>query len=351
MAFFNSTSPYQRTKRRTPQIMQMVLFALLPGIVIHSYLFGMAIYVQILLAMVTALISEAAFLKIRKRPVMASLKDYSAAVTGILLAISIPTLAPWWVIVIGTAFSIIIVKHLYGGLGQNIFNPAMAGYVVLLISFPVQMTAWLPVQSMQAFSLSINDIIHLIFTGFSVDGYSVTQVKTSIDGVTLATPLETIRNALHTGSTISETLKTSLFSFDSVQGSQWVNVAFLLGGIFLLIKQVIHWYIPVSFLAGIAIISLAFFMVDAEIYSSPIYHLFSGATMLGAFFILTDPVTASTTVKGRIIYGLICALIVVIIRNVGGYPDAVAFAVLLANMCVPLIDYYSKPNIYGRKRK
>lgn len=351
MAFFNSTSPYQRTKRRTPQIMQMVILALLPGILLHSYLFGLAIYVQIVLAIITAILCETAFLVIRKRQVLPSLKDYSAIVTSILLAIAIPTLAPWWVIVIGTAFSIIVVKHLYGGLGQNIFNPAMAGYVLLLISFPVQMTAWLPIQSMQAFTLSFNDIVHLIFTGFSVDGYSVTQVKTSIDGFTLATPLETIRNALHTGKTISETLTTPLFSFDSLQGSQWVNVAFLAGGIFLLIKQVIHWYIPVSFLLGILIISFIPFAIDSDLYSSPLYHLFSGATMMGAFFILTDPVTASTTVKGRLIYGLICALLVVIIRNVGGYPDAVAFAVLLANMCVPLIDYYSKPNVYGRKSK
>jgi len=351
MAFFSSTSPYQRTKLRTPELMKIVLFALLPGILVHSYLFGLAIYVQLILAIITAVSSEAIFMMLRKRSVTASLKDYSAVVTAVLLAIAIPSLAPWWVIVIGTAFSIIIVKHLYGGLGQNIFNPAMAGYVLLLISFPVQMTAWLPIQSMQVFPVSLIDTVNLIFTGFSTDGYSVTQIKTSIDGYTLATPLETIRNALHTGNTISETLKTSLFSFDSLQGAQWVNLAFLAGGIYLLMKKVILWYIPVSFLVGMVLFSLFPYLSDSDLYSSPLFHLFSGATMLGAFFILTDPITASTTVKGRIIYGLICALLVVIIRNYGGYPDAVAFAVLLANMCVPLIDYYSKPKVYGRKRK
>ena len=133
------------------------MYALIPGILVHSYLFGLAIYVQIILAITTAVAAEAAFLIVRKRPFLNSIKDYSAVVTGILLAISIPSMAPWWIIVIGTLFSIIIVKHLYGGLGQNIFNPAMAGYVVLLISFPVQMTAWLPVQSMQAFPVSLND--------------------------------------------------------------------------------------------------------------------------------------------------------------------------------------------------
>lgn len=349
MAFFSSTSPHQHTRRRTPEIMRMVIYALIPGIVVHSYFFGLAIYVQLALAIITALIAEAAFIKLRKRPVINNLKDYTAVVTAVLLAVSIPSLAPWWVIVIGTVFSIIVVKHLYGGLGQNIFNPAMAGYVLLLISFPVQMTAWLPVESMQAFPTTFHDVVSLIFTGFSIDGYTVTQIKTSIDGYTIATPLETIRNALHSGETISETLKTSLFSADSLQGSQWVNLAFLIGGIALLQRNVIQWYIPISFLAGIIIFSLIPFASDPDIYSSPLYHLFSGATMIGAFFILTDPVTASTTVKGRIIYGLLCALLVIVIRNFGGYPDAVAFAVLLANMCVPLIDYYSKPKVYGRK--
>lgn len=350
MAFFNSTSPHQRTRLRTPQLMQMVIFALVPGIVVHSYLFGLAIYVQLFLAIVTALIAEAFFLKLRKRPILSSIKDYSAVLTAVLLAIAIPSLAPWWVIVIGTLFAIVVVKHLYGGLGQNIFNPAMAGYVLLLISFPVQMTAWLPIQSMQALPLSPLDILSLIFTNFSVDGYSVTQIKTSIDGITLATPLETIRNAIHAGNTITEVLPNTLFSRDSLQGSQWVNLAFLAGGIVLLKKQVIQWHIPLSFLIGITLFSFIPFASEPDLYSSPFYHLFSGATMLGAFFILTDPVTASTTVKGRLLYGLLCALIVVIIRNVGGYPDAVAFAVLLANMSVPLIDYYTKPAIYGRKR-
>ena len=349
MAFLNSTSPHQRIRRRTPEIMQMVLLALLPGIIVHSYLFGLAIYVQILLAVVTAVTAEALFLKLRNKPILNSIKDYSAVVTGILLAISIPSLAPWWVIFIGTAFAIIIVKHLYGGLGQNIFNPAMAGYVVLLISFPVQMTAWLPIESMQAFPLQFTDTLAFIFNGSNIDGYTVNQIRTSIDGVTMATPLETIRNALHTGHTISETLKTDLFSTDSLQGTQWVNLAFLLGGLFLLKQKIIQWYIPLSFILALAAFSFVAFASDSDLYSSPLYHLFSGATMLGAFFILTDPVTASTTVKGRYIYGALCALLVVVIRNLGGYPDAVAFAVLLANMCVPLIDYYSKPKVYGRK--
>lgn len=350
MAFFNAISPFQRTKRRTPEIMLLVICALVPGIFVHSYLFGPGIYVQILLAVITAVFAEAAFLVMRKRPILPSLKDYSAIVTAVLLAISIPSLAPWWIIVTGTLFAIVVVKQLYGGLGQNIFNPAMAGYVLLLISFPVQMTAWMPIESMQVLPQSFMDVVQVIFTGFNIDGYNVTQIKTSVDGITMATPLELVREALHAGNTISETITTSLFSSDSMQGSQWVNLAFLVGGLFLLMTNVIQWHIPVSFLFGLLLFSFIGYAADPDLYSSPLYQLFSGATMLGAFFILTDPVSASTTVKGRLIYGLLCALIVVIIRNLGGYPDAVAFAVLLANMSVPLIDYYTKPRVYGRKR-
>lgn len=350
MAFFSAISPFQRIKRRTPELMLLVLFALVPGIAVHSYFFGPGIFVQIIIATLTAVLAEAAFLSFRNRPILPSLKDYSAIVTGILLAISIPSLAPWWIIVIGTVFAIVVVKQLYGGLGQNIFNPAMAGYVLLLISFPVQMTAWMPIESMQALPQSFMDAVQVIFTGFNIDGYTVTQIKTSADGITMATPLETVREALHLGHTISETITTPLFSLDSLQASQWVNLAFLAGGLLLLMMGVIQWYIPVSFLAGITLFSLFGYAADADLYSSPLYHLFSGATMLGAFFILTDPVTASTTVKGRLVYGLLCALIVVIIRNLGGYPDAVAFSVLLANMAVPLIDYYTKPRVYGRRR-
>ncbi|WP_354624716.1 electron transport complex subunit RsxD [Psychromonas sp. MME2] len=350
MAFINSSSPHQRIRRSTSQIMGLVTLCLLPGIATQSYLFGIGNLLQIALACLVALLSEAFVLKLRKRAIIHTLKDGSALVTAILIAISIPPLAPWWIVVIGTLFAIIFVKQLYGGLGNNLFNPAMAAYVLLLISFPVQMTSWIPVQSLHPFTLSFMDQINTFISGFTLDGYSVKQLSISVDGLTMATPLDTARTALNSGHTITELLHSAEYKHASWQAIQWVNVAFLVGGLIMLSKRVIHWHIPISFLAGICVFSFIAFAYNPDLNISPMYHLFSGATMLGAFFILTDPVTASTTAKGRVLYALLIALIVVVIRNIGGYPDAVAFAVLLGNMCVPLIDYYTQPKAYGRVR-
>lgn len=348
MAFINSSSPHQSIRLSTSQLMRMVILCLLPGIILQSYFFGFGTLLQIILAALVALLSEAFILKLRQRAVIHTLKDGSALLTGILIAIAIPPLAPWWIVVIGTVFAIIFVKQLYGGLGQNLFNPAMAAYVLLLVSFPVQMTSWTPVQSLQPFSVTLLDQINAFLTGFTLDGYSVKQLSISIDGLTMATPLDSARNALNTGQTMEQILNSSAYQNSSWQAIRWVNIGFLLGGAFLLYKRIIHWYIPVSFISAMIIFSAIAYLYNPELNISPLFHLFSGATMLGAFFILTDPVSAATTVKGRIIYGALIALIVVIIRNVGGYPDAVAFAVLLGNMCVPLIDYYTQPKVYGR---
>lgn len=347
MAFINASSPHQRTYRSTSQIMLWVIACLIPGVALQSYFFGFANLLQITLASIVALLAEAVILKLRKRPVIETLKDGSALLTGILIAIAIPPLAPWWIAVIGTLFAIIFVKQLYGGLGQNIFNPAMAAYVLLLISFPVQMTTWLPMQSLQPFELTIMDQLNALLTGYTLDGYSVAQLGISIDGLTMATPLDTVKNSLKAGFTTPEIFDAAAFKASSSQAVLWVNLGFLFGGAVLLAKRIIQWMIPISFLAGMAIFSFIAFAYQPDLNGSPMFHLLSGATMLGAFFILTDPVSAATTVKGRIIYGALIAFLVVLIRNVGGYPDAVAFAVLLGNMCVPLIDYYTQPNVYG----
>ena len=347
MAYKNTSSPHQKQRRTTSQVMVLVILCLIPAVFLQSYFFGYGNLIQILLACLAALASEAFILKLRNRPIVNTLKDASALLTAILIAISIPPLAPWWIVVIGTIFAIILVKQVYGGLGQNIFNPAMAAYVLLLIAFPVQMTSWLPVQSLQPFSLSLMDQINAIFTGSTLDGYSVEQLSVSIDGLSMATPLNTVRDALHNGFTISEIFTSLPFEASSWQQIYWINSAFLAGGIILLFKRIVHWHIPVSFLLGIGIFSFIAFAYSPDLNAPPFFHLFSGATMLGAFFILSDPVSAATTVKGRILFALLIAFIVVIIRNVGGYPDAVAFAVLLGNMCVPLIDYYTQPKVYG----
>ena len=285
MAFKNASSPHQKQRKTTSQLMILVILCLVPGVLLQSYFFGQANLIQISLACIVALISEAVVLKLRKRPILNTLKDGSALLTAILIAIAIPPLAPWWIIVIGTVFAIVFVKQLYGGLGNNIFNPAMAAYVLLLISFPVQMTAWLPVQSLQPISLTFMDQLSSIFTGFTLDGYSVEQLSISIDGLTMSTPLNTARDALHSGGTITEMLSSIQFKSSSWEAIQWINAAFLLGGLILLFKRVIQWYIPVSFLLGITLFSLVAYAYNPDLNSSPWFHLFTGATMLGAFFI------------------------------------------------------------------
>jgi electron transport complex protein RnfD len=347
-----ASSPYTHNHRATSRIMLLVLLAALPGIAAQWYYFGYGNLIQIVLAAFTAWGTEAAILHLRKQPVLMNLKDHSALLTAVLLGISLPPLAPWWLIVIGTAFAIIIAKQLYGGLGQNPFNPAMIGYVVLLISFPVQMTSWLPPQALQSVTPGLLDSLSMIFTHHTLAGDTMQQLQLGVDGVSQATPLDTFKTGLRAGHSADRLLAQPIYSgVIAGLGWQWVNVAFLLGGLFLLATRTIRWHIPLSFLLSLTICATLGWFFSPETLASPVMHLFSGATMLGAFFILTDPITASTTNKGRLIFGALIGLLVWLIRSFGGYPDGVAFAVLLANICVPLIDYYTQPRVYGHRKE
>lgn len=347
MAFFIASSPHAHSKRSTAELMKWVAICALPGLGVQSYFFGWGTLIQLCLAIILALALEAGVMKLRKRSPALALRDYSALVSAWLLAVAIPPLSPWWVITIGILFAIIVAKQLYGGLGQNPFNPAMVAYVVLLISFPVQMTSWLAPHQLAPESVSFVDSLSLIFTGFNQDGLSLQQIRTGIDGMTMATPLDAFKTALHGGQSVSEALSLPQFSGLAGIGWDWVNLAYFAGGLWLIKLRVINWHIPVAFLSGMVITSLALMLLAPGTSASPLIHLLSGATMLGAFFIATDPVSASTTNTGRLIYGVFIGSLVVIIRSWGGFPDGVAFAVLLANMCVPLIDYYTKPRTYG----
>ncbi|MGF1694944.1 electron transport complex subunit RsxD [Vibrio lamellibrachiae] len=347
MAFFIASSPHTHSKKSTPDLMKWVMLAALPGLVAQTYFFGWGTIIQLLLALFIAVLLETAVLLIRKRHPLSALRDYSALVTAWLLAVAIPPYSPWWIIVIGLIFAIIIAKHLYGGIGQNIFNPAMVAYVVLLISFPVQMTSWITPVELNQDPVYFIDAFSLIFSGFNHEGLSLAQIRTGIDGVTMATPLDAFKTALHSGSTASEAMKQPQFHGFAGIGWEWVNLAYLAGGLLLIKLKVIDWHIPVSFLASLIIVSSFFFMITPGETASPILHILSGATMLGAFFIATDPVSASTTVKGRIVFGAFIGFLVFVIRSWGGFPDGIAFAILLANMCVPMIDYYTKPRTYG----
>lgn len=351
MSFRIASSPHQHNQKTTSQLMLWVAVAAMPAIAVQSYLFGYGVLIQLILAISTAWAAEALILAMRHKTILPRLRDHSALVTGLLLAVSIPPYAPWWLIIIGTAFAIIIVKQLYGGLGFNIFNPAMAAYVLLLIAFPVQMTQWLPPAALQSYDLSLLDAVCAVFSQFSCQGYSIQQLQMGIDGMTMATPLDTARTDLSMGLTLSESFEKPIFSQGVGLGWFWLNLAWLLGGLVLIQQKVIQWRIPLSVLGALAFCSLIAWSINPDTNLSPIFQLFSGASMLAAFFIATDPVSASTTARGRIYYGILIGVLVFSIRSFGGYPDAFAFAVLLANMTVPLIDYYTRPRTYGHKVK
>lgn len=347
MAFFIASSPHAHIKRTTSNLMAWVMLAAIPGMIVQCYYFGWGTLIQLIWALLLAACYEGAVMFLRKRGVFSSLKDNSAFVSAWLLAVAIPPLAPWWVLAIGLLFAIVIGKQLYGGMGQNPFNPAMVGYVVLLVAFPVQMTSWLSPNDFRAESISLIDAFSTIFTGFSSNGLSLIQLRAGVDGITMATPLDNVKTSVKAGYELHSILEQKQFGVLAGAGWQWVNLAYLIGGVVLIRKRIIQYYIPAAFLVGALLMSALLWGLNPETSASPLFHLFSGATMIGAFFIATDPVTASTTVKGRLIYGLLVGALMVVIRTWGGYPDGVAFAILLANMCVPLIDYYTRPRTYG----
>ena len=334
-------SPQTPAQASVSRVMLNVILALIPGIAVYIHYFGWGVLVNIVLASIIALLAEGLILAIRRRPVVTTLLDGSALLTAILLALALPSHTAWWVTAVGIIFAIIIAKQLYGGLGLNPFNPAMTGYVVLLISFPLEMTRWNPPLELAEQSMNLLEAFRYSFTGFLPQ-------RMDVDMISLATPLDLARGRLDMGFNLS-VIKSeySIFSNLSGKGTEWINIAFLGGGLWLLYRRLIDWRIPAGLLSSMLLISAVFWLINSELYLSPVFHMFAGATMLGAFFIATDPVTASTTPVGRLIFGAGCGLIIYIIRSWGGYPDGVAFAVLLMNLSAPLIDHFSQPRITG----
>jgi len=338
------SSPHVHADITIRKMMARVLMALIPAIIAYSWFFGWGLLVNIAIAVVTALGCEFLMLKLRQRPAHPFLTDGSVLVTAVLLAFCIPPLAPWWITVLGICFAVIIAKHLYGGLGYNPFNPAMVGYVVLLISFPREMTTWLPPFIMSDLDFTLLDTLKAVFLGVFPPGYA-------LDALSAATPLDLIKTQLSIDVTIAETkAANAIFGDFGGIGWEWIGNWIFLGGVWLIYKKVISWHIPVAVLGSLFTIALIFYLKDADHYSSPMFHVFSGAAMLGAFFIATDPVSAATTPTGRIIYGIGIGILTYVIRVWGGYPDAIGFAVLLMNLAAPTIDYYTQPRVYGHKR-
>jgi electron transport complex protein RnfD len=337
-------SPALHTGNSVSQIMTQVMLALVPGLIAYVWFFGFGVVINILLAAATAAAAEAAVLLLRGRQPLPILRDNSAVLTGVLLALCLPPLAPWWITVIGALFAIVVVKQLFGGLGYNPFNPAMAGFVLLLISFPLEMTQWIPPSMLSATPPDLVDSAAMIFSGHLSDGRS-------IDAITQATPLDAVRNHLLQSHMLSEFIQDPIFHGLSGVGWQWINGLFLLGGLWLIRRRIIGWQIPAAMLGALFISALIFRVGDSETYTSPLFHLFSGGAMLGAFFIATDPVTSSTTNRGRLWFGAGVGVLTYVIRTWGGYPDGIAFAVLLMNITAPTIDYYTRPRVFGHEQR
>ncbi|MRI31983.1 electron transport complex subunit RsxD [Endozoicomonas sp. OPT23] len=343
MALVRQTSPHARGPNSTQQVMKLVLLAAVPGLAVQTVFFGWGTLINVVWCVMIALASEALILKIRKRPISFYLTDGTAMVTALLLAVALPPLAPWWLTLIGVSFAIIIGKQLYGGLGNNPFNPAMLGYVLLLISFPAEMTQWLPPSGIER-HLPVNGFVDALSSIFPLFGQGV-----NVDVISMATPLDIVRE--NNSLTMTE-LWAENPALQSIGGKGWVwvNAAYLAGGLFLLYRKVFTWHAPVGMLAALFIMSTLFWGDGSASHGSPLFHLFSGATMLGAFFIITDPVSSATSTRGRLIFGACIGVLVYVIRAWGGYPDGIAFATLLMNMAAPMIDYYTQPRTYGHDK-
>ena len=335
MALLTLSSPHAKGPQRTSIMMRWVIAMTLPGLALQTLFFGWGNLHNVLWCTLVAIISEAIVLKIRKRPIRFYLNDYSAVVTAVLLGLALPPFVPWWVALVATSFAIIFAKHLYGGMGYNPFNPAMVGYALVLVSFPVAMTTnWsmpLPLLEQPA---SLLETLSIIWGQAPIP-----------DALTGATPLDTYKHEI--AHSLSDTvLANPIFGNGFSLGWEWVNAAFLAGGLVLIALKIVPWQTPVGLLLGLAI-PAALLGHDADQTAPILLHLTSGATMLGAFFIATDPVTSCTTNRGRLIYGFGIGLLTYIIRAYGSYPDAIAFAVLLMNFAAPLIDVYTQPRTYG----
>jgi electron transport complex protein RnfD len=342
MALVIGSSPDLTPQTTVTSVMLKVCCALIPGIVAYVWFFGWGVLFNIIIGVATAVGTEVIMLKLRHRPVRPFITDGSALVTGLLLAVAIPPLSPWWLIVVGTMFAMIFGKHLFGGLGYNPFNPAMLGYAVLLIAFPLEMTHWSLPHMLNSYPLGAVESLTFLLTGNLPAGVT-------LDSVTSATVLDTIKTQQSLNFTLGEITSAGIFGSLGGKGWEWINLGYLIGGLWLLYVRVISWQIPVAVLGGLFFIALLFNIIDPDTYPSAIFHCASGAAILGAFFIATDPVSASTTNTGRLIYGAGIGVLTYIIRTWGGYPDGIAFAVLLMNMMTPTIDYYTRPRVFGQE--
>ena len=341
-----AAGPFAHDRSSVDRIMLQVCLALVPATLFGLILFGWPAINLWLITCAAALATEAACLRLMNQPV-SRLLDGSALLTGWLLAISLPPSAPWWIGVGGSVFAIGIGKQLYGGIGQNIFNPAMLARVALLIAFPLQMTTWaLPAPLFSAHAPGFLDGLRITFGSMPMP-----------DGMVGATALGNLKTELTLHKTAEEVLSKDFSfwkAFFGVSGGSMAETSellFLLGGAWLIAKRIIHWEIPVAMLGSVFIMGVIAQQVNPDVYPGGFYHLASGGLLMGALFIATDPVTSPISQTGRLIFGAGCGILVYLIRTWGNFPEAVAFAVLFMNGLTPLIDRYWRPRAYGRNAR
>ncbi len=341
------SGPHAHRAYSIGQTMGLVMLALLPATAFGLWAFGWPAIFLFLVTLGSALAAEAACLAIAGKPLRPFLTDGSALLTGWLLAMTLPPWAPWWIGVVGSILAIVIAKQLFGGIGQNLFNPAMVARVALLISFPLQMTSF----------LAPHPLFGASSPGF-LDGLEVSfGAATQLDGLSGASLLGHVRTELARGIPLGEALSGHFdilgLALGQTPGSLGETSALLilLGGLLLLYKRIITWQIPGAMIGTLMLLASLFHLADPSRYPGALYHLLAGATLLGAFFIATDLVTSPASARGQLVFGAGCGLLVFVIRTWGGYPEGMAFAVMLMNACTPLIDHYLKPRIYGRDRR
>jgi electron transport complex protein RnfD len=344
-----TSAPYTHEQTSINRTMILVMIALLPATMYGIYLFGLPALFVFVLTIAACIFFEAICLIIAGKPVRSYLLDGSAVLSGWLLAMTLPPWSPWWLATVGAFLAIVVGKQVFGGIGQNLFNPAMVARVALLIAFPLEMTSWVQPQPM--FSSNTPDLIDSLTITFGG------TVPAAYDAVSGATILGYVKSEIGQGVPLYDVLAVNYdvlgLAAGSVAGSlgETSAVLILLGGLFLLYKRIISWHIPVSMMLTLAVLASIFHLVSPERYPDAIFHLMAGATLLGAFFIATDLVTSPVTYRGQLVFGAGCGALVFVIRTWTTYPEGVAFAVMLMNAMTPLIDHYMKPRIYGRDRK
>lgn len=305
--------------------MRAVLYSLLPACAVAVYFFGPSALSVLLIATLGCLATEVVCQRLMRQPV--SIADGSAAITGVLLALNLPPSSPWWLTLLGAVIAIAIGKQVYGGLGSNPFNPALVARVVLLISFPVQMTTW----------------------------SAPAPLGSGLDLVTTATPLGEWKNAVMLTGQMPDGLQSGMANYflGNMAGciGEVSALAILAGAAYLFYKRVLTWHIPVTFVGTVILFSSIFWLINPDKYPNPLFHLLTGGLVLGAFYMATDMVTTPVSTKGMLLFGAGCGLLTVLIRLFGGYPEGVSFAILLMNAATPLIDRYTKPKTFGAKKQ